>query len=90
MNQSKYSNYIDFDKLKLFLKNKFNEPLTWMIDILTHYISLLKQQIEDIDKLLSSQRKSEYVWNLQLKKQQLQNQLYLMETNKKKLEKMKL
>ncbi len=90
MEKSKYKNYIDFWKLKNFIKEKFNEPLTWMIEVLTTYIALLEKQLLELKELIKEQNKAEYIWNLKMKEQTLERQIQLMKQNKEKLEKMRM
>jgi len=90
MEKSKYKDYINFDRMKNFIKEKYNEPVEWMMEILKKYRNLLVKQIEEIDELLKKEEKSEYIWNLKMKKLTLEKQVELMEENMNSLEKMKL
>jgi len=90
MNQSKYKDYIDFEKMKAFIKQKFNEPVEGMIEILKKYKNLLIKQLNELEDLIAKQDKQEYIWNLKMKKLTLENQINLMEQNLEKLEKMKV
>ncbi len=56
---SKYKDFIDFEKLKKYLKNSFNKPLLDMISMLKKYENLTKKSLEN--KSFSEKNlKSEY------------------------------
>jgi len=90
MQKSKYKNYINFENLQKYMKNSFNKPVLWMIDILQKYKNLIEKEIENIKKLKQQQTKQEYIANLTLKTNSLERQLETIKTNESKLKKMVL
>lgn len=99
---SKYSDFIDFDLFKKYLKKNFNKPVEDMISLLKVYEKLLNKQILEIEKLRPHTNpllwKERGQWkidinnteilnkNLETKWFVLDDKLRILEKNKKMLE----
>lgn len=85
INNSKFKDFINFQKLEKYLKDNFNKPVLNMISMLEKFEKLLEKQI----KLLKITNSNLEILDVNLDKKQiiLTNQLNNLRENKNKLEK---
>lgn len=88
LNKSNYKDFIDFKKLKKYIKNNFNKPINEMISLLKKYEKTLVSWIKDLDKL--EKRYNKLNFKLKEKKLILEKQLIVLKAYKDKYEKILL
>ena len=84
INNSKFKDFVNFEKLEKYLKNNFNKPVLEMVSMLEQFEKLLKKQIN----LLRITKSNLEIADLNLDKKQilLKHKLEVLISNRKKLE----
>jgi hypothetical protein len=82
--KSKFTDFVNFEKLEKYLKNNFNKPILEMTNMLEKFEILLEKQIN----LLKITKSNSEISDLNLDKKEilLNHKLEILRSNKKKLE----
>jgi len=83
INNSKFKDFINFEKLEKYLKNNFNKPVLEMVSMLEKFEKLLEKQIN----LLRITKSNLEILDVNLDKKEilLKHKLYVLISNRKKL-----
>lgn len=85
INNSKFKDFVNFEKLENYIKINFNKPVSEMISMLDKFEQLLEKQIN----LLKMTNSNNEILDVNIDKKQivLENNLKILRSNKQKLEK---